>query len=133
MQIHFFADNDVVFSTAFGPVLVEDGQVVTNNQYPIGEIDKKYSRTAIGQRDDLHYILMTVNYEGPCQYTCTLAQATQYIFDKGVQKAYALDGGQTSSMVFNGELVNRVDWGNERTMSDIIYFASAVPEGGAAK
>ena len=129
----FIADNDVVFSTAFGPVLVEDGQVVTNTQYPIGEIDKKYSRAAIGQRDDLHYILMTVNYEGPCQYTCTLAQATQYIFDKGVQKAYALDGGQTSSMVFNGELVNRVDWGNERTMSDIIYFASAVPEGGAAK
>ena len=59
--------------------------------------------------------------------------ATEYIYAKGVEKAYALDGGQTSSMVFNGELVNRVDWGNERTMSDIIYFASAVPEGGAAK
>jgi hypothetical protein len=69
----------------------------------------------------------------PCQVTCTLAQATEYIFAKGVEKAYALDGGQTSSMVFNGELVNRVDWGNERTMSDIIYFASAVPEGGNAE
>ena len=129
----FIADNNVIFSTAFGPVLVENGEKVTTTQYPIGEIDKKYSRAAIGQKDDLHYILMTVNYEGPCQYTCTLAQATEYIFAKGVQKAYALDGGQTSSMVFNGELVNRVDWGNERTMSDIIYFASAVPEGGAAK
>ena len=59
--------------------------------------------------------------------------ATEYIYAKGVEKAYALDGGQTSSMVFNGELVNRVDWGNERTMSDIIYFASAVPEGGNAE
>ena len=129
----FVKDNDVTFSVAFGPVLVEDGQKVTTTQYPIGEIEKKYSRTAIGQRDDLHYILMTVNYEGPCQVTCTLAQATEYIFAKGVEKAYALDGGQTSSMVFNGELVNRVDWGNERTMSDIIYFASAVPEGGSAE
>ena len=129
----FIADNNVVFSTAFGPVMVENGEKVTNNQYPIGEIDKKYSRAAIGQKGDLHYILMTVNYEGPCQYTCTLAQATDYIFSKGVEKAYALDGGQTSSMVFNGELVNRVDWGNERTMSDIIYFASAVPEGGATE
>lgn len=129
----FIADNNVVFSTAFGPVMVENGEIVTNTQYPIGEIDKKYSRAAIGQRDELHYILMTVNYEGPCQYTCTLAQATEYIHAKGVEKAYALDGGQTSSMVFNGELVNRVDWGNERTMSDIIYFASAVPEGGATE
>ncbi|MBQ3011275.1 MAG: phosphodiester glycosidase family protein [Oscillospiraceae bacterium] len=129
----FIADNNVIFSAAFGPVMVENGEKVTNTKYPIGEIDKKYSRACIGQRDDLHYILMTVNYEGPCQYTCTLAQATEYIFSKGVEKAYALDGGQTSSMVFNGELVNRVDWGNERTMSDIIYFASAVPEGGAAE
>ena len=129
----FIADNDVVFSAAFGPIMVENGQKVTNTSYPIGEIDKKYSRAAIGQKGELHYILMTVNYEGPCQYTCNLASATDYIFDKGVEKAYALDGGQTSSMVFNGELVNRVDWGNERTMSDIIYFASAVPEGGAAK
>ena len=129
----FVQDNDAIFSVAFGPILVEDGQKVTTTQYPIGEIEKKYSRTAIGQRDDLHYILMTVNYEGPCQVTCTLAQATEYIYAKGVEKAYALDGGQTSSMVFNGELVNRVDWGNERTMSDIIYFASAVPEGGNAE
>ena len=129
----FIADNDVIFSTAFGPIMVENGEKVTNTSYPIGEIDKKYSRAAIGQRDELHYILMTVNYEGPCQYTCNLASATDYIYDKGVKNAYALDGGQTSSMVFNGELVNRVDWGNERTMSDIIYFASAVPEGGAAQ
>jgi exopolysaccharide biosynthesis protein len=76
---------------------------------------------------------MTVNFEGPCQKTCTMAQAAQYIYAKDVRMAYTLDGGQTSSMVFNGELVNRVDWGNERTMSDIIYFASAVPEGGSAE
>ena len=76
---------------------------------------------------------MTINFEGPCQTTCTLAQAAKYLHAKGVENAYTLDGGQTSSMVFNGELVNRVDWGNERTMSDIIYFASAVPEGGTTK
>lgn len=127
----FIADNDVVFSVAFGPILVENGQLVTTDKYPIGEIDKNYSRAAIGQKDELHYILMTVNFEGPCQVTCKLSQAAQYIYDKGVRSAYTLDGGQTSSMVFNGELVNRVDWGNERTMSDIIYFASAVPEGGS--
>lgn len=130
----FVEDNDVVFAVAFGPVLVENGQLLEiPDKYPIGEINNNYSRAAIAQKDDLHYITMTVNFEGPCQKTCTMAQAAQYIYDKDVRMAYTLDGGQTSSMVFNGELVNRVDWGNERTMSDIIYFASAVPEGGSAE
>ena len=130
----FVADNDVVFAVAFGPILVENGQLQqVPDKYPIGEINNRYSRAVIAQKDDLHYITMTVNFEGPCQTTCTLAQAAEYIYSKDVRMAYTLDGGQTSSMVFNGELVNRVDWGNERTMSDIIYFASAVPEGGSAE
>ena len=73
-------------------------------------------------------MVMTVNFEGPCQKTCTLEQAVQYIASKNVQQAYTLDGGQTASVVFDGKMVNRPDWGEERTMSDIIYFASAVPE-----
>ena len=130
----FVADNDVVFAVAFGPILVENGQLQqVPDKYPIGEVNNRYSRAVIAQKDDLHYITMTVNFEGPCQTTCTLAQAAEYIYSKDVRMAYTLDGGQTSSMVFNGELVNRVDWGNERTMSDIIYFASAVPEGGSAE
>ena len=47
----------------------------------------------------------------------------------GVENAYALDGGQTASIVINGKLVNPVDFGEERMMSDIIYFASAIPDG----
>jgi hypothetical protein len=45
-----------------------------------------------------------------------------------VKNAYTLDGGQTSTLVFRDEPFNRVDWDFERTMSDIIYFATAVPE-----
>ena len=50
------------------------------------------------------------------------------MYIKGCQKAYELDGGQTSILIMNGEAINHVDWGNERTMSDIIYFATAIPE-----
>jgi hypothetical protein len=46
----------------------------------------------------------------------------------GVPKAYALDGGQTASLIMNNRLMNYVDFGEERLMSDIIYFATAVPE-----
>ena len=50
-----------------------------------------------------------------------------------VRHAYTLDGGQTSTMFINDELFNRVDWDAERTMTDIIYFATALPEGGSAQ
>ena len=45
--------------------------------------------------------------------------------------AYSLDGGQTATIVMNDELVNRPVYGQQRKISDIIYFATAVPEGGA--
>ena len=124
----FIADNDVLFAVAFGPIMVENGEPVHTSEYAIGEVNDRYSRAAIAQKDELHYMVMTVNFEGPCQKTCTLEQAVQYISAKNVQQAYTLDGGQTASVVFDGKLVNRPDWGEERTMSDIIYFASAIPE-----
>ena len=124
----FIKDNDVLFAVAFGPVMVENGEPVHTSEYAIGEVNDRYSRAAIAQKDELHYMVMTVNFEGPCQKTCTLAQAVEYIAAKNVQQAYTLDGGQTASVVLGGRLVNRPDWGEERTMSDIIYFASAIPE-----
>lgn len=127
----FIQDNDVLFSLAFGPVLVDDGQLKeVSPSYPIGEVDHYYSRSSIGQLDTLHYLLMTINYEGDYQHTCTIAQSGEYMFRKGCQKAYALDGGQTSIIVFRGDAYNRVDWDNERSMSDILYFATAVHQEG---
>ena len=48
----------------------------------------------------------------------------------GVTTAYALDGGQTATIVSGNQLMNPVDYGGERETSDIIYFATAVPDGG---
>ena len=54
----------------------------------------------------------------------------QYLLEKGIRTAYALDGGQTASIVNGNELMNDVDYGGERDISDIIYFATALPNGG---
>ena len=43
-----------------------------------------------------------------------------------MQTAYCLDGGQTGEMVFQGRPYNHIDFGVERTVSDNIYFASAI-------
>ena len=45
----------------------------------------------------------------------------------GIPKAYALDGGQTAAIAMNHQLMNKVSYGSQRKISDIIYFATALP------
>lgn len=129
----FVDDNDVVWAITFGPVLVDNGELRQVESYPIGEVNTTYSRAAIGMLDELHYFLMTVNYDDGYSVAATLGQMAQFMYGKNCQKAYALDGGQTSILLMNGEWVNHVDFGYERTMSDIIYFGTALPAEEAEK
>lgn len=126
----FVEDNHVRFSLAFGPILVEDGQVVRTSKYPIGEINNRYSRAAIGQLGELHYLMVTANLiKGDDVATPTMDAFARKMQSFGCEKAYALDGGQTAVIVTNGKLINRPDYGYQRQISDIIYFATAVPNG----
>ena len=54
-----------------------------------------------------------------------------YFAEQGVMTAYCLDGGQTGEVVFKGEPYNYIDFNKERQVSDIIYFATALPEEGS--
>ena len=126
----FVADNKIRFSLGFGPILVRDGENVAPKSYLLGEVYKKYSRAALAQMGDLHYVLMTVNLSPSEGYrnTLTITELADFMMQLGAKQAYALDGGQTAALVTNDKLVNRPDYGTQRKISDIIYFATAVPE-----
>jgi exopolysaccharide biosynthesis protein len=47
---------------------------------------------------------------------------------KGVENAYVLDGGQTAEIIIRDHVSNHIDFNTERTVSDILYFATALPE-----
>ena len=124
----YIEENDVVFSLSFGPVMIENGEnVVPNKKYPIGQILESYSRCALCQLGECHYLLVTV--AKPLDARAGMRKVADVLCSLGVKTAYALDGGQTASLIMNGRLVNPVDFGEERTMSDIIYFATALPPG----
>ena len=38
-----------------------------------------------------------------------------------------MNSGQTATTIFNGERVNPVQFGWEKPISDVIYFATALP------
>ena len=61
------------------------------------------------------------------EHTCTLPVFAQYMHEKGVVNAYNLDGGQTGEIVINNEIINHIDFGEERTVSDMMFFATAMP------
>ncbi|MBP3540001.1 MAG: phosphodiester glycosidase family protein [Oscillospiraceae bacterium] len=123
----YIADNDVLFSLSFGPVLVDKGELQQCESYPIGEVNQEYSRAGIGMTGDLHYLLMTVNHTDS-RPRATVNEFARFMYTKGCIKAYNLDGGQTSEITILGKPVNYIDFGAERPVSDIIYFASALPE-----
>ena len=124
----FIADNDVLFSLVFGPVLIDDGVDVTPASYAWGEIDDDYDRSAIGLLGRHHYLTMNINCgQGQYYYLATLRQAADAMIRRGCVKAYTLDGGQTATTVFGGRLINPVQFGWEKEISDVIYFATALP------
>ncbi len=123
-------ENEISFSLAFGPVLVDNYELVEHTWYGVGEINEGYARAALCQMGQLHYIVVTANTEGAYQDIPTVQTFSQYIYATGCKMAYCLDGGQTAAIVMNHELINRPVYGQQRRISDIIYFATAVPDGG---
>ena len=131
----FMAEHDVVFSLSFGPILIENGQLLpaeSYGDYPIGELNRIYSRSGIGQLGERHYLIATLGEQGPYNTRAQLYTFAGYLAAKGCERAYTLDGGQTAVMIFDGKPFNRVDWDSERTMSDIVYFATAKDAGEGA-
>lgn len=121
----YIAEHNIRFSLAFGPVMILNREILAKHYYSIGEVDQRYSRAALCQQGKLHYLVVTSNQGGE-----SIVSFANHLYDMGIQTAYALDGGQTATIVTGDELMNHVDYGGERKISDIIYFATAIPSGG---
>lgn len=123
---------DGVWNTlSFGPALVEDGAVVAGIEdvevdTNVGNhsIQGEQPRTAVGVIDDNHLVFVVVDgrSEGYSR-GATLTELAQIMIDLGAETAYNLDGGGSSTMFFDGEVVNQPSNGGERGTSDILYIA----------
>ena len=122
-------ENNIQFSLCFGPILIDEYQEVEHTWYGVGEINEGYARAALCQMGSLHYIVATANTQGVHQEIPTVETFRKNIAATGCRMAYCLDGGQTAAIVMNDQLINRPVYGTQRKISDIIYFATAVPEG----
>ncbi len=127
----YLEENDIYQCIGFGPVLVENGEALVkgekSNSIVCGVLAKN-PRSAIGQLGTLHYLLCTIDGRSSVSMGVTTNELAEIMAEKGCITAYNLDGGQSSTLVFNNSVYNVVSNGGERKTSDIIYFASAIPE-----
>ncbi len=119
-------DEGVWQTFEFGPELIKDGQAVTFSPAfdVISTRDTRVEpRTAIGQVGPLHYLLIVVDgrQEG-YSVGISLQGLQQLLLQYGVQTAMNLDGGGSAEMWFQGQILNQPSGGEERSVSDIIYF-----------
>lgn len=115
----------IIQSFSFGPVLVKDGVIQSCTTNFVSSIANP--RTAIGMIEPLHYLWVVVDGRSSVSSGMTLKQLAQVFVDRGATIAYNLDGGGSSTLWFNGKIINNpVDGssGGERKVSDIIYIGS---------
>lgn len=111
-----------VFS--FGPGLLENGQITVSEGYEVGVAMASNPRTAIGMIDDLHYVFVVSDGRTNESRGLSLYELACFMQDLGITVAYNLDGGGSSTMVFNGEVINNPTTNGkritERSVSDIV-------------
>ena len=116
----------VVNLFAFGPSLVENGEISVDKNTEVRQAMTKNPRTAIGIVDKNHYILVVSDGRTNESEGLSLYELAEVLKEYGATTAYNLDGGGSSTMYFNGNIVNNPTTNghriSEREVSDIVYI-----------
>lgn len=119
-------NDGVVNLLAFGPALVENGEIVVGKNQEVGQAMASNPRTAIGIIDENHYIIVVSDGRTSESEDLSLYQLAEIMKSHGVKTAYNLEGGGSSTLYFNGQVINKPTTGgnkiSERAVSDIVYI-----------
>lgn len=119
-------DKDAWQVLSFGPGLVEDGEIAVSENEEVGKAMASNPRTALGVTEDGHYLFVVSDGRTSESEGLSLYEMAEFMQSLGAATAYNLDGGGSSTMYFNGEVVNNPTTSGrsikERSVSDIVYI-----------
>ncbi len=107
---------------SFGPVLINDGTSVASVNDGIDRDRVNNPRTAFGMVDALHYMFVVVDGRTTISSGVDIEELASIMQQLGCTEAYNLDGGGSSTMWFDGEVINVPSQGSEREVSDCVYL-----------
>ena len=91
-----------------GPYLVKDGKIfIDMTDEKLGAIGGRNPRTAIGYTKDNHLILLTADGREGASVGLTLTELANLMKQLGCVNAMNLDGGGSTVMYVNGQVVNK--------------------------
>lgn len=113
---------------SFGPALVTGGQIAVSQDEEVGKAAASNPRTAICVLGELHYLFVVSDGRTQESAGLSLYQLAEFLQGLGVQTAYNLDGGGSSTLYFMGEVLNNPTTNGrtiqERRVSDIVYIGT---------
>ena len=111
---------------SFGPALLLDNEISVTKDEEVGKAKTSNPRTAIGIIDDLHYLFVVSDGRTTESEGLTLYELAAFLQSLSTTTAYNLDGGGSSTMYFNGKVINNPTTSGksikERSVSDIVYI-----------
>lgn len=94
----------VMEGVTFGPPLIVNGKkLITSGDGGWGVAP----RTAIGQRKDGTVLLLAIDGRQPTSLGATLMDVQNILYEQGAYVAANLDGGSSTTMFYNGKVVNK--------------------------
>lgn len=106
-----------------GPRLLKDGNIyITTKVEGFGNdvAGGRAPRTAVGITKAGHVLLVVVDGRQPHSVGLSLLELAQFMQELGAVNAMNLDGGGSSEMVLNGQVLNKPSDGRERRVGDAL-------------
>lgn len=103
MTVQQAVDMGVRDAVKYGPPLIVNGEPLE----AFGTGSGLNPRTAIGQRSDGTMLLLTIDGRQGNSLGASLADVRDVMLEYGAVNAYNLDGGSSTNMIFNGEIINK--------------------------
>lgn len=113
-------DFGVMEAVSFGPAMIVNGRkAITKGDGGWGIAP----RTCIGQREDGALLLLVIDGRKLNSIGATLKEAQDVLYDHGAYNATNLDGGSSSTMFYNDEIINNPCGSlGERSIASILYI-----------
>ncbi|MBV7272989.1 phosphodiester glycosidase family protein [Clostridiaceae bacterium UIB06] len=96
--------------------------LVVNGKPTVVDDEGLNPRTAIGQKADGTIIMLVIDGRTGLKPGASLKEMQNILIQQGAYNASNLDGGSSSTMYLDGEVINNpCDWNGERTVATALY------------
>ncbi len=92
-----------------GPMIIHGGEPVTSyerNYYSASLLDVRAPRTLVGVKETGEVVFIVIDGYQQTSYGLTFKEMIEFFKDKGFESLMCLDGGKSSILSVNGEIIN---------------------------